>query len=694
MLDCFKSFPVSAKDRTDQIDTLLALAEIYPSTTAVKDKVDLIASLKSIAADTTLTSELDFQTKVTNLITSLNDGHFAYSPACFSAIQFFQPWVIAAKYDASGKPTLYLNDLITKGSSINVEIRSFFPNVATAFSTQALDAWTTAIGQDPSLLIGYTIDAIDGGDPIAAVQSWVDTYVGVSHTAESRFNYGVAARTYSKGDIALKDGAFVNFATFTSDKAPSRKYTLRSPTGTTVTVDAPWLGLFPAPQTIALTSTKYRNAVCGATVAARAGTYTGPPDSVMQRIAHINGLVEDEEALKVIRANKFSKAALQTKPPALLVSDDFDGFYYLADSKTGVFALPGFAPTGEITETKFVNWLNTWTEGLVALEKKGAVNLIIDTTNNGGGIICSGKSLLSYLFKDSKFVQYDVRLTPTVDFLTANGALYKNASNPFDMSKVLPAGSSTSSSAIKAIKADSRSFTRNGVKDTYSGLFDIDCKSIQDVFNGLEDVGVTFPQLSKGWAPENVALVGNGFCGSTCAESTRALRAQYGIKTYVYGGFGKTYQPTSFEGGSVIQYGPIIDSAQTVASRVSPAANAGVLIPAPFALPVSGQVLFWESYSNGASQETPDEWTVQPADEYIKVSDSTEIVEVWNAVAAKLPTSNAGAGTSSSPSTPSGPRTPVKPATTTAGIPGKNSGAGSLGAGALGVVVAVVALLI
>ncbi|KAJ3104505.1 hypothetical protein HDU97_009118 [Phlyctochytrium planicorne] len=229
----------------------------------------------------------------------------------------------------------------------------------------------------------------------------------------------------------------------------------------------------------------------------------------MERMAHLNGIKENKIAISMIRSVKASKASLNTQ--------------------AGIF-------WREMTIT-----LSTWTKRLAALEKQGAVNLIIDTTNNGGGITCSGKSLLSYLFKDSKFVHYDIRLTDTVSYLTNNAARYRNDTNAFDL-KVIPV-SSKSINVLSTLLSDKSSKTRNGVTDNYSGLFEIDCKGFQYILNVQNLVGPKF--LSNGWAPENIAIISNGACGSTCGESVRSLRAQYGIKTYVYGGTtGKPYQPT------------------------------------------------------------------------------------------------------------------------------------------------------
>ncbi|KAJ3214039.1 hypothetical protein HDU67_002133 [Dinochytrium kinnereticum] len=637
---CYSSFPVSSASMTAQIDTLLSLAEVYPYTNIAKSKIDIINELKRIQSDTTITSEFDLSTRISKAIIKLEDGHFTYSGTCYSVIQFFQPWVIAARYTAgSPKPTLYLRDVITAGSTISIDFKAVFPTLANTFSRQLLDTYTAVLGDnDPSLFIGYNIDAIDGMDPVTAVQQFADQYIGSSHTPETRFNFALAQTQYSKGLLQVKDGPFFTTGSSMADMAPVRNYTLRNPTTNEIfTVSAPWLGLFPASGSTPLTTNTYRRAFCGGstgTIArASSSTFNGNPYSAIEYMAYLRGYKISEDVMATLRSAK--KSVVKNAPPTALVSDDFDAFYFLPATKTGVFTMPGFLPStpdGELTETLITSWLKTMATGLATLEQRGATNLLIDFTNNGGGIICSGKTLLSYIFKDSNFVQYDVRLTDTLNYLVSNADRYVNrtAPNPFILNgSVFPDGSKVSANALSTILSTARSYTRGGVTEKFSGRFDIDCESIKQIFDG-------FPQLNAGWNPGNVAVISNGFCGSTCAESVRSLRAQYGIKTYVYGGYnGKPFQPTTFEGGSVLDYDSVLDAFRKIPlfSNNQPTTP----ISSTFPMPARGQVLFWESYST-KTQDIPDEWIESPADEYVAVSDSTEIVDVWNAVAAKMPT--------------------------------------------------------
>ncbi|KAJ3214040.1 hypothetical protein HDU67_002134 [Dinochytrium kinnereticum] len=639
---CFNSFPLSESAKTAQIDALLAMTEVYPYTSIAKPKIDIVDALRKIQEDTTIRTEFEFNTRISKAIHKLEDGHFSYAASCYSAIQFFQPWVIAAKYTAgSPKPTLYLRDVITAGSTISIDLRSIFPSLTSRFSTSLVDTYTAAFGdRDPSIFIGYEIQAIDGMDPVAAVQQFADDYIGATHTPETRFNFALAQTQYSKGLLQVKDGPFFTSGIAQSDAGTSRNYTLRNPaTNEVVTLSAPWLGLYPSASATSVTSSSYRRLFCGGnsgTLAmASSSTYTGNPFSAIEYVAYLQGLKIDEAEMATLRASQ--KSAVKNSPPRAVLSDDFSAFYYLPATKTGVFAMPGFipyTPDGELTEELIIGWLTTMASGLQALERQGATNLLIDFTNNGGGIICIGKALLSYLFRDSKFVQYDIRLTDTLSYLVENSFSYVNRTipNPFQLNgNVIPDGSTSTAQAVSTLISKAKTSTRGGVTEKYSGRFDIDCLAIEDAFKTL------LPQLTDGgWNPANVAIISNGFCGSTCGESVRSLRAQYGVKTFVYGGYnGKPFQPTAFEGGSVLDYDRVLDAFGKISLLSSK--NPPKPLPSSFAMPARGNLLFWQSYSN-KSQDIPDEWIDSPADEFIAVSDSTEVVEVWNAVAAKMPT--------------------------------------------------------
>ncbi|KAJ3118284.1 hypothetical protein HDU96_002722 [Phlyctochytrium bullatum] len=375
------------------------------------------------------------------------------------------------------------------------------------------------------------------------------------------------------------------------------------------------------------------------------------------------------------------------------------GFYLVEDPagrKTGVVVLSGFemppkpikkgtpltppTPAREITEEEkekeqeeLVAWMKGMAEGIRELEKKGAQRLVLDVTNNGGGIICVGKALSKYLLgPKSTFIKFDIRLSPSNLYLLDAGMsplLNVSDANAFNLlagttpasAAILKSNPTANSSAILAPEAVHK-IKRAGVEEYYSGEFEINCSEIDEAFAKVA------PKLERGWAPKHMAVLSNGFCGSTCAMTVRAMRTFDGagegnrVRAFVYGGFpspdtGKfePFQATTFEGGSVLDFARILQDVDEIRNRTraydaaveAKKANGteeegrkyapppeGLVLPVPFPMPVAGQILHWESFStHGGDLTTPDEFVKQRADGHIHVEDPTDVMAVWKSLA-------------------------------------------------------------
>jgi hypothetical protein len=178
-LACFNSFTVTPEQRKSQIDALKSYFNLYAFADIAKNaapplfssKVDIIATLDAIAANSSITTELLFHTKIKDAISSLNDAHANYRPSCFTQLVFVQPWVVAARYrqksnisTSSGtspgvKPELYLRELVTAKSN-------YFENIRDMPQTRGVESfWNGTLG-DLAGYAGYTILKIDGEDPV------------------------------------------------------------------------------------------------------------------------------------------------------------------------------------------------------------------------------------------------------------------------------------------------------------------------------------------------------------------------------------------------------------------------------------------------------------------------------------------------------------------------------------------------
>ncbi|KAI8607654.1 hypothetical protein BC830DRAFT_97399 [Chytriomyces sp. MP71] len=152
-----------------------------------------------------------------------------------------------------------------------------------------------------------------------------------------------------------------------------------------------------------------------------------------------------------------------------------------------------------------------------------------------------------------------------------------------------------------------------------------------------------YGSLKNIYNANNVMIVSNGNCGSTCAQFTTIARDQVGIKAVTYGGGNrrsiagsKAFDPTSFAAGFIIEF-QAIASAINRNSKRDDAADAK-LSPGSFpkfAVMMNSSIAFATSFSpQGKYPDTPIEWVISPSDFYldgaeIKLSDAASI---WDAI--------------------------------------------------------------
>ncbi|KAJ3108128.1 hypothetical protein HDU96_007676 [Phlyctochytrium bullatum] len=332
-------------------------------------------------------------------------------------------------------------------------------------------------------------------------------------------------------------------------------------------------------------------------------------------------------------ANAAGKNALEDLDVRLrnpLASDPNTAFFQL-DTTTGVWVLPSFSPQDD-SATGIRRWIDTVTGGLLLLENMGMEKLIIDVTNNGGGLVCAGQAFLQYLMRtnDVKQPHYDMRLSGAMEKLMARASKI-GSTGAFGLHGfVHPDNSSKAVTKLQEVTTPGRTLVRGGVTSKYSNLFGMDCDNVVLPVVRPENT----KQLKRGWKPENIAIVSNGFCGSTCGQFVRALRTTFQVRSYTYGGStGVPFQPTSFEGGAVLGFQDLLaNSDPSIADA-----------PKPFPLPATGSITYLEAYSTRVGDpEVPAEFIKMEAEAHFVVGDMTDPLEVWTQ-AGKMLTNNMGA---------------------------------------------------
>jgi len=224
------------------------------------------------------------------------------------------------------------------------------------------------------------------------------------------------------------------------------------------------------------------------------------------------------------------------------VRPDLQSFYHLAGGfdlyqlkespETAVLYMQQFEPsTGE----DFPQYTKEYTvglfTGLTALKEKGVKHLIIETSGNRGGYIAAGAIALWSLFPNDTAAGYanQYRDGPLPQLLSelaadpANGNIAQNSNyfygwyRDLQTNQVLTNNSQFMSPPV--------SIEVNGVTDHFSNW-------VHDDF-GDSSAGSTNFTVAP-FAPEDIIVISNSICASTCSVFSSYLYEKHGVKTAVH----------------------------------------------------------------------------------------------------------------------------------------------------------------
>ncbi|KAI9321942.1 hypothetical protein DFJ73DRAFT_922490 [Zopfochytrium polystomum] len=615
---CLNSFNITADTRRNQVDILKSYYNLYPFLDLAKDarpplfpsKIDIMATLDSIAADDTLTTELAFQTAMSKATGSINDAHMPYVPTCFSKFAAMLPFVFTYQPDPvpGNPPKIVVKDSFTSGSALFQTA-----GLPAADLAKALDRfWIHGLrGASASEFAGFTVQEINGLDPVKTL--------------------------------------------ITADMPNVLRMTLINPsTGNSSQIHAPWAVITTSAASL-VSADNYYNSFCTPPKSAVAKSLDkGPSTEPLVGITEVSGILPQEllqpdeifiagETRRVRKAGDGSVTeSPSSNPPAALqllngiptavdlnkpLISDPDGAFYMLNGSTGVWVLATFNPSNQ-SQAGVDNWITTITSGLTALEQAGATKLVIDVTMNGGGDICLGLAIAQYLFSNTtiKPVIYDVRHTQVLEelFRTTLNSVLSPSGSYFALTGMFKLDGSQMET-VEDLLVPGVEAVRGGVAGNYSNKFSLDCSS--EIKPYILNASL-FSQLKKGWDGDHIAITSNG----------RTLRANYGVKSFTYGGpTGKAFQPTSFEGGESANCLAILSDVERgfSATRYNTTLPRDAF-PRPFVLPVTAGIAYWEAYSQFETTGLPVEFEPFVADTHLGGVDGTDPVAVWMAAAAAL----------------------------------------------------------
>ncbi|KAM5543490.1 hypothetical protein V8D89_002741 [Ganoderma adspersum] len=538
---CYRSFPVDEAVKANIIDvvnktlafhTSVNYQRLAPWPFTLDVHEDLLKDLARIQHQK-YASDYDLHIDMSRTLKRLNDGHCVYINYCYDSL--FVNYLPTPLVLLTGDFGL---------QSVHIAPEAF--TVATAEFKDEVQTWQDALPGDLkgqlASLAGAKVIAINGHDPWVAVDAnalIAGSFQGPSTRQNgffSSYNSGASGWTYSLGQFAQQSLPLSDSVNLTIQRVNST---------TIETVTIPYRSRFAGGASGNFTdSMSYRAKNCVAQPGTNGADY-------------YNSGATGKRALVVNPANKFRQAPMPSPaeerrhlmnvmldtspqvdvalPPEQRPTNPQTGsssvvqFFLLDDAKTGVLAL------GSFSGDSFANLQNNLLTGLQNLKDKGATQLIVDISNNGGGYICVAHWLHRIIAGPKSTTEpqagldTETRAGPLAQLVVQTVAqnssidpqellLYNSVSWEFagNYSK-MPAGYDWLQPPVnKRI---------NGRADAFSQRISDECQPFSAT-----------PPAAALFDTKKVVIVGNGRCASSCSLFSITMAKHEGATTVVYGG--------------------------------------------------------------------------------------------------------------------------------------------------------------
>ncbi|KAF5370878.1 hypothetical protein D9758_002013 [Tetrapyrgos nigripes] len=310
---------------------------------------------------------------------------------------------------------------------------------------------------------------------------------------------------------------------------------------------------------------------------------------------------------------------MQPPNPALNESYSVAQFYLMNDNTTGVLAL------GSFSAPNFMVFQASLLAGLVELKARGARKLIVDVTNNGGGYICIAHWLHRIIIGPKRSTEPQAGL----DSSTRAGPLaqlivqkIKEGADPSKLLSYNPSQWTNASHVPFELGTDwlkpLRKLEINGHQDVFSQRLGQECQPFE-----------VDPPDEGLFEPENVVIISNGRCASSCSLFSITMSKREGVKTVVVGGKqGVPQQYCGTVGGQSTDF-------STIDTEIKSTKLKNHTLAPPDLLSNVVQGITWRLGFGIDDKEEPEEWQDHPADiNYpLTVETVNQPVALWEAIA-------------------------------------------------------------
>jgi len=567
---CLRQGAYDRNIRDAAVDSLKKMIPSYAFNDISKDssnlpnafpmKVDLIGSLDALPA--TFSVDVDLHEAIAAIFVPLHDAHTRYNkPSPYKYASFVQPFFLQHRQ-------------LVEGKEDEIGVYMYANDAAAVAYEQAYGA-----GSLPAFSSGSRVLKIDGQDVLTVLVQFSRNDIGYTKDAGARFN--LAVHGYGDGKGFWNNRAQ---SSFPIPGAESNTYTLQNPDGSTVDVVFKWVGMYKPPQFMAQPSVK-----------------------PVTELDEMRALFAEHDRALLASASSASDA----------LGSEADGVSFRELSKTlGVLRVTTFNPKNQ---TSFIASIQ---EAIVGHQANGGSQLLLDFRANGGGDICLGYAFLRFLFpaitkeKDmNEFLgHYDMAASELFSHLSRLGA-----------NKMINEPSSQTVCGVDPevvgyftpcawYDVDNKGFAGNDQwmldGPTYTRGHS-EAKYSRPIHEGCSAPFTQWlsPSVHSGYQPENVVLVSDGLCGSTCSVVSSFIQLHGLGKTIVLGGLPmEPMQFWAFPGGEVEQ----IEYIREVATKYGALDFPG--LPALLPLDATFRFAIREIYPwNDNSYTVPTEFLFVPA---------------------------------------------------------------------------------
>lgn len=319
---------------------------------------------------------------------------------------------------------------------------------------------------------------------------------------------------------------------------------------------------------------------------------------------------------------------------------------------TAVLSVLGFSPEGDFDILEYVVNFQKLTENFLAMCKQaGKQRLVIDVTGNGGGLVAAGFELYSQLFPGTPLFQANnMRLSDSMEQMAkiASGvqpeilALDLNTLTPQNatqrqlalaalsqssvVSNLIPGGVFSAGGQTNLTSTDQIIAPVNIKGDRFTSYISTPLNDTASDFN-LTGTGNRANPPPAVFDPNNVVILTDGTCGSTCTLFSYLMIMQQNVKTVVVGGRPTTGPMQSIAGVEGAQVFPLNDLQQAASAALflAPAeqqqqlsqSELGVIAEGYLldrsATPSNGGAINGKNAFSHTDAETPLQFLMQPA---------------------------------------------------------------------------------